>query len=119
MQKTCVLLGLTAIDKNKLLLENVNFFGRDMRRLYSKATIKQLQEWTDNMPLTRQSSRINWKRFLGHVVNETGTKLTDQSPVVITDLDFVQKVIKLIDATSPRVLGIFTLIFTFIYRIKN
>lgn len=77
-----------------------------MRKLYNKATIKQLQQWTDNIPLSHESSRIQWKSFLGYVLAENGGALPDDSPIVITDLDFLQKVIKLIDSTSPRVLGI-------------
>lgn len=76
-----------------------------MRKLYNKATIKQLQQWTNNIPLSHESSRIQWKSFLGYVLGENGQALSDDSPVVITDLDFLQKVIKLIDSTSSRVLG--------------
>lgn len=87
-----------------------------MRKLYNKATIRQLQQWTDNIPLTHQSSRIDWKSFLGYVVDENGTKLTDESSVVVTDLDFLQSVIKLIDATPPRVLGNSSALLLLVYR---
>lgn len=80
--------------------------SRDMRKLYNKATIGQLQRWTDGIPLSNENSRINWKKFLGYVLGENGFVATEETPVVITDMDFLEKVVKLIDSTSPKVLGI-------------
>lgn len=87
----------------------INFKLRNANDLYDLVTIKKLQEWTNERVLINPTSKINWKFLIRNQLGDIGKEVTDDTPIVVTNWDFLDKLMKLIDATSPRVLGKFNI----------
>lgn len=55
--------------------------------------------------MSRSYSRLNWRIFLQTLFKDTGVVIRVDEQVVVSELEYVQKLVKLIDTTPIRVIG--------------
>ena len=87
-----------------------------MNVLYDLVTINKLQKWTDKKSLYHSRSIIDWKKLISNYLGIDEEALKDDTPVAITNWDYLNQLMSLIDKTSPTVLGTSD-IFFFLYHI--
>lgn len=87
-----------------------------MNVLYDLVTINKLQKWTDKKSLYHSRSIIDWKKLISNYLGIDEEALKDDTPVAITNWDYLNQLMSLIDKTSPTVLGTSD-IFFFLYYI--
>ncbi|XP_026279340.1 membrane metallo-endopeptidase-like 1 isoform X1 [Frankliniella occidentalis] len=78
---------------------------RDGFRTYNPRTLAELQAWTGAVRPVRPDSEVRWLDVLRGMMAGTGVLVDPSERIVVRELDFVQKLVSLVDQTPRRVLA--------------
>ncbi|XP_034242363.1 neprilysin-11-like isoform X2 [Thrips palmi] len=78
---------------------------RDGFRIYNPRTVAELQTWTSAVRPVRADSEPRWLDVLRGMTAASGITVDASERIVVKELDFVQKLVSLVDRTPRRVLA--------------
>ena len=79
---------------------------RNKTRMYNPLQLSELQRLTDSIDI-RHSERalINWTRLVNDIYASVGVDVDEEELVVVVEVNYLLKLIRLIDDTPPRIVG--------------
>ncbi|EFX80396.1 hypothetical protein DAPPUDRAFT_304103 [Daphnia pulex] len=80
---------------------------RNRTRMYNPMRLDALQRWTNVVHLTRSTNyvKIKWADYISDIYSVVNISVTENEQVVVTEPEFLRKLVRLLDQTSPRVIG--------------
>ncbi|XP_046453377.1 neprilysin-like isoform X2 [Daphnia pulex] len=79
----------------------------NLTRIYNPFSLPELQIWTDEANATEAMSQINWHKHLTDIYSAANVSINSDEKIVVIELEYLQRLVQLLDQTTPRVIANF------------
>uniref|UniRef100_A0A0P6EFD4 Neutral endopeptidase n=1 Tax=Daphnia magna TaxID=35525 RepID=A0A0P6EFD4_9CRUS len=95
------------IDLANIMTLNEHRSDWNLSRIYNPFSLDELQMWTDSANATNSMGQINWYEHLTDIYSIADVSINPDEKIVVTEPEYLKKLVQLLDQTSPRVIANF------------